>query len=68
MDGGQIGVIRTDRRKRQKNGSFKEIEDLREAGANVATRANWGQASIAADPLIASCVLEEWGHEAGYRL
>ena len=30
--------------------------------------ANWGQASSAADPLIASCVLEEWGNEAGYRL
>lgn len=42
MDDGQIGVIRTDRRKRQKNGSFKEFEDLREAGANVATRRQLG--------------------------
>jgi hypothetical protein len=47
---------------------YKKIEDVREAGANVATSANWGQANSAVDPLIASCVLEEWGHEAGYRL
>jgi hypothetical protein len=46
---------------REKNEPFKSIEDVREADANVAARRQLGQASSAANRLVANHVLEDSG-------